>query len=105
LVDLPTDSWFVKVWVENGVVGLSVYALGLAFVMVMGVVKIRRIKNPDSKQKLIALYGGFLGVVTASFGNPVFGQAPLGALMYFSMTMLSTAESYDVPENLEESTQ
>jgi hypothetical protein len=51
------------------------------------------------------LYGGFLGVVTASFGNPVFGQAPLGALMYFSMTMLSTAESYDVPENLEESTQ
>ncbi|MCF8446307.1 MAG: hypothetical protein K9H61_04855, partial [Bacteroidia bacterium] len=62
---------------------------------VMGVVKIRLVKNPDSRQKLIALYGGFLGIVTASFGNPVFGQAPLGALMYITMTMLSTAENYD----------
>ncbi|MDP3927601.1 MAG: O-antigen ligase family protein [Bacteroidota bacterium] len=102
LVNLPTDSWFVKVWVENGVVGLSVYALGLAFVIVMGVVNIRKVKNPDSKQKLIALYGGFLGIVTASFGNPVFGQAPLGALMYISMTMLSTAETYDEPEKIPE---
>ncbi|MCF8447392.1 MAG: O-antigen ligase family protein, partial [Bacteroidia bacterium] len=79
LVNIPTDSWFVKIWVENGIVGLTIYALGLAFVIVMGVVKIRLVKNPDSRQKLIALYGGFLGIVTASFGNPVFGQAPLGA--------------------------
>jgi O-antigen ligase len=102
VVNLPTDSWFVKVWVENGVVGLSVYALGLAFVLVMGVVNIRKVKNPDSKQKLIALYGGFLGIVIASFGNPVFGQAPLGALMYISMTMLSNAETYDEPEKIPE---
>jgi hypothetical protein len=95
LVNIPTDSWFVKIWVENGIVGLTIYALGLAFVIVMGVVKIRLVKNPDSRQKLIALYGGFLGIVTASFGNPVFGQAPLGALMYITMTMLSTAENYD----------
>ncbi len=101
LVNLSTNNWFVRVWVENGVVGLSVFLLGLVFVMVMGFVKIRRIKNPDSKQKLIALYGGFLGVVIASFGNPVFGQAPLGALMYFSMTMVANAQSYDVPEKLE----
>jgi len=46
---------------------------------------------------MIALYGGFLGIITASFGNPVFGQAPLGALMYISMTILTVAEKYDVP--------
>ncbi|OYU96834.1 MAG: polymerase [Bacteroidetes bacterium B1(2017)] len=97
LVDVPTDSWFVKIWVENGVVGLTFYALSLAFVMVMGVVKLRKVKDRDTKQKLIALYGGFLGIVTASFGNPVFGQAPLGALMYISMTMLAAAELYDKP--------
>jgi O-antigen ligase len=95
LVNLPTDSWFVKIWVENGVVGLTVYALGLAFALVMGVVKIRIIKDKDTKQKLIALYGGFLGVLTASFGNPVFGQAPLGALMYITMTMLTVGEIYE----------
>lgn len=95
LVNLPTDSWFVKIWVENGVIGLSVYALSLALVVVMGVVQLRKVKNTDSRQKLIALYGGFLGIVTASFGNPVFGQAPLGALMYISMTMLTVAEIYD----------
>lgn len=95
LVNLPTDSWFVKIWVENGVIGLTVYALSLALVVVMGVVQLRKVKNPDTRQKLIALYGGFLGIVTASFGNPVFGQAPLGALMYISMTMLTVAEIYD----------
>ncbi len=92
---LPTDSWFVKIWVENGIIGLTFYALGLAFVIVMGVVKIRRIENADSKQKMLALFGGFMGIVVASFGNPVFGQAPLGALMYISMAMLTTADSYD----------
>ena len=95
LIDLPTDSWFVKIWVENGVIGLTLYALGLAFVLVMGVVKIRLIENADTKQKMLALFGGFMGIVVASFGNPVFGQAPLGAIMYISMTMITTADSYD----------
>lgn len=98
LVNVPTDSWFVKIWVENGIVGLTVYSFGLAFVIVFGVVNIRKMKNRDAKQKMMALYGGFLGIITASFGNPVFGQAPLGALMYMSMTMLSVAYRYDEPE-------
>jgi hypothetical protein len=100
LVNVPTDSWFVKIWVENGVVGLSVYSFGLAFVIVFGVVNIRNMKNRDAKQKMLALYGGFLGIISASFGNPVFGQAPLGALMYMSMTMLSVAYRYDEPEEV-----
>ncbi len=98
LVNVPTDSWFVKIWVENGVVGLTVYSLSLAFVIVFGVVNIRNLKNRDTKQKMLALYGGLLGIITASFGNPVFGQAPLGALMYISMTMLSVANRYDDPD-------
>lgn len=102
LSQVPTDSWFVKTWVEVGVVGLTVYILGLAFVIVYGIVHIRRVKSRDSRQKLLALYGGFLGILAASFGNPVFGQAPLGALMYISMTMLTVAERYD--EQLPETT-
>jgi hypothetical protein len=95
LVNLPTDSWFVKICVENGVVGLFVYALGLAFVLVYGVYHIRKVKSPDSKHKLIALYGGFIGIIFASFGNPAFGKAPLGALMIITMTMLTIAERFD----------
>ncbi len=98
LASLPTDSWFVKIWAENGVVGLSIYALTLAWVIVMGVVNIRKLQNRDTRQKIIALYGGFLGILAASFGNPVFGQAPLGALMYISMAILSTATLFDEPE-------
>ncbi len=94
LTNLPTDSWFVKIWLENGIVGLIIYALGLAFALVLGVVKIKTITDRDTKQKLIALYGGFLGVLIASFGTPVFGQAPIGALMYVTMTMLTVGEIY-----------
>jgi hypothetical protein len=53
---------------------------------------------------MIALYGGFLGIVTASFGNPVFGQAPLGAIMYITMTMLTVAERFDDPDYKEQKT-
>ena len=44
----------------------------------------------------------FLGIVTASFGNPVFGQAPLGALMYISMTMLTVSGRFDESEPVNE---
>jgi hypothetical protein len=65
----------------------------------MGFHNTYKTKNPDLKQKLMAIYGGFVGVVVASFGNPVFGQAPLGALMYLSMVFLSIAPLMDKEKN------
>ncbi len=95
LANIPLDSWFVRIWVENGVIGLAFHMLAIAYVMVMGFYNTYNAKNPDLKQKLMAIYGGFVGVVVASFGNPVFGQAPLGALMYLSMVFLSIAPIID----------
>lgn len=95
LVNLPTDSWFVKIWTETGVFGVIVFAFSLSYVIVYGSYRIRMLKDNDARQKLIALYAGFAGIVTSSFGNPVFGQAPLGTLMYMSMAMICVAYVYD----------
>src|SRR5262249_2599724 len=95
-----TDSWFVRIWVENGIVGLIIHALLLAYVLVIGYVKSGKIKDPDLRQKMIALYGGFIGIISASFGNPIFGQAPLGALMYISMAMLCVGDDYEKEEEM-----
>ncbi|MFN4083024.1 MAG: O-antigen ligase family protein [Bacteroidia bacterium] len=99
LANIPTDSWFVKIWAETGVVGIIVFAFSLSYVVVYGSYFIRKLKDNDARQKLLALYAGFAGIVSASFGNPVFGQQPLGTLMYMSMAMICVAYFYDITEN------
>ena len=99
LSKIPVDSWFVNIWVENGVIGLALHFLAITYVIIMGFHNTYKTRNPDLKQKLMAIYGGFVGVVVASFGNPVFGQAPLGALMYLSMVFLSIAPLMDSNKN------
>jgi len=98
LVNVQTDSWFVRIWVENGVVGLAIHALLLAYVLVVGFIKIRKIRDEGLKYRLMALYGGYVGIIMASFGNPIFGQAPLSAIMYVSMAIISGADVFETPE-------
>lgn len=95
LASIPTDSWFVAIWVQSGIIGLVLHLMGIAYVLVIGFSKIYQLKSRDLRQKLIAMYGGFFGVIVASFGNPIFGQAPIGALMYVSMVYMCIADKLD----------
>ncbi len=45
---------------------------------------------------MIAIYGGFVGIIVASLANPIFGQSPMGPIMYFCMVYLTTADKLDV---------
>jgi hypothetical protein len=96
LATLPTDSWFVSIWAQSGIVGLVIHLLGLAYVLVAGFEKIYRLKSKDLRVKMIALYGGFLGIIIASLANPIFGQAPMGAIMYICMVYLTIADKLDL---------
>jgi len=95
LAGLPTDSWFVNIWVQTGIIGLITHMLVIVYVLVIGYSKVNALRNDDLRQKLIAMYGGYFGVIVASFGNPIFGQAPIGAIMYVSMVYLCTADVLD----------
>lgn len=96
LATLPTDSWFVSIWAQSGIIGLVLHLLGLAYVLVVGFEKIYRLRSDDLRVKMIALYGGFLGIIIASLANPIFGQAPMGAIMYICMVYLTLADKLDI---------
>lgn len=101
LANLPTDSWFVSIWAQSGIVGLVLHLFGIAYVLVAGFEKIYRLKSLDLRVKMIALYGAFVGIIVASLANPIFGQSPIGPIMYISMVYLTTADKLDL-EFLEE---
>jgi hypothetical protein len=96
LASLPTDSWFVSIWAQSGIVGLFLHLMGLAYVLVVGFEKIYKLQSNDLRVKMIAVYGGFIGIIIASLANPIFGQSPMGPIMYICMVYLTIADKLDI---------
>ncbi len=95
LADTPNDSWFVKIWAEMGVVGIILHLGILSFIGLMALFKIWKVKNPQLKQKLLALFAGYIGILLSSYGNPILGQMPTGILIYMSMAFFYLAPYLD----------
>lgn len=93
LAQTPTDSWYVKIWAEMGIVGLVLHLSVLFYIIGRGAYIIgHKVKDPEIKYILIALEGGILGIMIASYGNGVLGQIPTGQLLYFSMAFIFMGE-------------
>lgn len=95
LSDVALDSWYVRVWVETGIIGLSLHIIHLLLIVVIGAYNVFRIRDPDLRQKIMALTCGFFGIVVASYGNQILGQLPTGAVMYICMAVLWSAKRWD----------
>lgn len=97
LSQVATDSWYVLIWVEQGIVGLLIHLFILFYVI--GVASFRimfRIRDPILKLKMAALASGMFGVMVASYGNAVLGGMPTGMLIYTSMALLMNSEKLDI---------
>jgi len=92
LANVPTDSWYVAIWAEQGVVGLTLHLLILFFILGKGAwVSMFELKNKLIKNKIMALTAGLGGIMAASYGNGILGQQPTGILLYFSMAYIFLA--------------
>lgn len=93
---IPTDSWYVKIWVETGIVGLCLHIGILLFVVIYGsYIIIYRIRNDSLRGILSALHCGTFGVLVASYGNQVLGQYPVVLLIYASMAIVFLGPTID----------
>ncbi len=93
LAQTPTDSWYVKIWVEQGIIGLVIHLLYLFYILGYGIYQIWfKVTDPELNARLGALAGGMFGIMIASYGNAVFGQIPTGPIIYISMVFLYKAE-------------
>lgn len=96
LANTATDSWYVMIWADTGMVGLVYYLGMLFFILATGAYNVMfRIKDKELKIQITALVCGMAGIMMASYGNGVFGQMPTGILMYVSMVFFFIAPGID----------
>lgn len=95
LAQTANDSWYVKIWAETGIVGLTIHVLSILIICGISVLKIWKIQHPQLKQKLMALFSGFVGVAVASYGNPIFGQIPMGLIIYMIWVYIFLAKDIE----------
>ncbi len=96
LSQIPTDSWYVLIWVEQGIVGLVLHLFILFYVLIKSSYQIMfRIRDPMNKIVMAALASGMLGVMVASYGNAVLGQMPTNVLIYVSMGLLLNSKQFE----------
>lgn len=96
LSQIPTDSWFVMIWVETGIVGLLLHVGILLYVLGRGAwLVFFRLRNTQLKGFVAALTAGIAGVVVMAYANEVLGQIPTGAIIYMSMAFIFLSPRFD----------
>jgi hypothetical protein len=88
LGSMPPDSWYVLLWAETGIVGLLLYFAMLFYILIRSFFRIFRMEESFLKQKMMAIFSGVCGVVVASYGNPVLGQAPCSIYFFLCLVFL-----------------
>lgn len=96
LANTATDSWYVMIWADTGLAGLTLYLLMIFFILFTGAYNVmRKLKDDWLKAQITALTCGMAGIMMASYGNGVFGQMPTGILMYVSMVFMFISPKID----------
>lgn len=96
LANTATDSWYVAIWAEMGIVGLILHLSILLYILLKSCYYVfAKIKNELLRAKMNALVSGFFGIMVASYGNGILGQMPTGIIIYMSMAFLFMSLRYD----------
>lgn len=93
---IPNDSWYVKLWVETGIVGVILYVGGLFIVIAKGAwIIIFKIKHTELKGILTAMLCGVFGLLLSAYGNPFWGQYPTMIIAFISLSLVLRGEYFD----------
>ena len=96
LSQIPTDSWFVMVWVETGVVGILLHIGILLYILARGAyLVVFKLRNTQLRGFTAALTAGISGIVVMAYANEILGQIPTGAILYMSMGFIFLAPRFD----------
>ncbi|HMM10873.1 MAG TPA: O-antigen ligase family protein [Bacteroidales bacterium] len=96
LAQIATDSWYVQIWAEQGIIGLILHLTILSYILLKGSYIIMvRLKEPELRGIMGALMAGFTGIMGASYGNGVLGQMPTGVLIYLSWAFIFMSQQLE----------
>ncbi|MFO8054488.1 MAG: O-antigen ligase family protein [Bacteroidales bacterium] len=89
LAQTPTDSWYVRIWAEMGIVGLGLHMAMLIYFLIAGSrIVFVKIHNRELNGIMAGFMGGYFGVMVASYGNQILGQLPIGQTLFISLTLV-----------------
>jgi len=96
LSNIATDSWYVEIWAEQGVVGLMLHLTLVGYILIKGAyISMFRVRDPALQGKMMAILSGIFGIMLSSYGNGVFGQMPTGLLIYSCMAFAFLSPKFD----------
>jgi len=96
LSQVATDSWYVLIWAEQGIIGLLLHLFILFYIIIKASYLImKKIRDPVLKIKMTALVAGMMGIMVASYGNAALGTMPTGPLIYVGMAVMLNAMALD----------
>lgn len=95
LAQTPTDSWYVRIWAEMGIVGLLIHLVILFYLLFRCCAIVLKLKDPAIRQIMIGLTSGIFGIMAASYGNGLYGQMPTGMIIYMSYVFIFISPSLE----------
>ena len=89
LAIIPSDSWYVMIWVETGIVGLILHLLILMYILLHGSFLVMfRLKTTEIKGIVTAILCGISGIYTAAYSIEILGQFPFAFITFICMTIV-----------------
>lgn len=93
---IPHDSFYVKIWMETGIVGLVLFLTIYVSTLLRGCYLIMfRIKNNELRGILTAIACGIFGLMISAYGNAFFFQFPTGFIIILFLSVLINGEHID----------
>jgi len=95
LAQTPTDSWYVRIWAEMGIIGLSLHLFILFWILIHCSIIAWKLKDPELRQIINGLTAGIFGIMVASYGNGLYGQMPTAMIIYMSYVFVYLSPMWD----------
>lgn len=95
IASIPPDSYWVKVWVMYGVVGLVIWFALTSYIIGKCGGIAWKIRDPRLRVKMIALTAGTVACFICSYGNEVMNGMPSSIIMFMSWSFIFIAPELD----------
>jgi len=95
IASIPPDSYWVKVWVMYGVVGLTIWFALTCYIIGKCSGIAWKIRDPKLRVKMIALTSGTVACFICSYGNEVMNGMPSSVIMFMSWSFIFISPGLD----------
>ncbi|RDC56193.1 O-antigen ligase domain-containing protein [Pedobacter chinensis] len=95
IANIPPDSYWVKVWVMYGIVGLFIWMAINCYIIGKCSGIVWKLKEPKLRTKMIALTSGTAGCFLCSYGNEIMNGTPSYLILFMSWSFVFIAPWLD----------